>query len=548
MDDDNLFPAYSDYIQGIIAPWIHHGDFLITPDKASPSISIISDGEVFGPASLRRPLSPAVLESRHPPSPSALDLRSTSLFSALIKLIPPETVRTALPAPDDKGHTPVEPGRRKLFGTPQQPAPSASRAPTSSQQLLHNLRQAAKSKSTPRRRGPPRQATHPSLRRSASATADSEVSQTAPSRIPMPSIESASKVDEGEAQGTPPLHQSSTESPVVSKSRLPRLGCLGPARIQSTALIRPGELLNQGRFAVLPVQWRQQANAQIAHMWNFASAHSDPRLKEEAFSQLAAVSAKIYKILQPRENDMRMQTQPGKQIVGQQQHSPEARNPQLSAETSAQLHTRIAKSFNGYLAAVRMCQMPPPHDPTALALVKTYPAFRRSLNQQGLQYLDTLIAEAKARGILPFASPAQHKPNVQQPPTTQQQVHPPAQHATNQHQQAVRNACYQHPPIPQQQQVPQGQRRHPALLQAQREVPVVTVSDDVRQFVNQHVPKYFEAVEYLKRSPKVCDPATREKAHIFMDQFDKALPPEGRNYLMEIMHHVAIDESAGLHD
>jgi hypothetical protein len=117
-------------------------------------------------------------------------------------------------------------------------------------------------------------------------------------------------------------------------------------------------------------------------------------------------------------------------------------------------------------------------------------------------------------------------------------------------QQAGQDAYYHYPPVPQQQQqpVPQSQRRYSALLQAQREVPVATVSDTVRQFVNQHVPKYFEAAEYLKKPPKACDPAIRQKAHIFMDQFDKALPPDGHDYLMEIVRRVAVDKSAGLYD
>jgi hypothetical protein len=416
MDDDNLFPAYGDYIQGIVAPWIDHHNFLIVPDEASSSASIHSDDEVFGPASARRPSSLAVLDSRRPPSPVALDLRSTSLFPALIELIPPEAVRPAPPAPDDEGHTPVEPGRWKPFGTTQQCTPSAKRAPTSSQQLLHNLQQAAKPKDTPHRRGRPRQASHPSLRRSASATdVGSVVGQTAAGSFSIPSIESSSQADEGEARDSPPLQQSSTESPVVSKSRLPRSSDLGPARSRSTALIRPGDLLNQGRYAVLPVQWRQQTNAQIAHMWNFASAHADTKMQQETFARIAAVSAKIYDMLQNQENAIRAQAQHGKQTAEQQQHSPGAQKPQLAqigAETSAQLYARIAKSFSGYLVAVRMCQMPPPHDPIALAVVKAYPAFRQSLNQQGLQYLNTLVAEAKSRDKLSLGSLVQHNPNV----------------------------------------------------------------------------------------------------------------------------------------
>lgn len=554
MDDNKLFPAYGDYIQGITTRHPIDGeDAVIIPDEVSSRASIYTDGDVFGPVSMRRPPPPTVHDTRRSPSPAVLDLRLPHQFPDLINLIPPETVHPAPAAPEDEDCTSAEPSRRKLFASPQQPAPLATRTPTSSQQLLHNLKKAAKTKSTPRRRGRPRQATHSSLLRGASV-ADNETCQSARSSFSVSSIDSPAQADKPELQRTPRLQQPSTDSPVVSKSRLPRLGGLTPTRSSDTAIIRPGELLSQARFAELPLPGRQQMNAQIARMWSFASAHADSAVKHEAISRLAVVSAKIYRLMQDQEKAKSAQSQPGTQTAEQpQRQGPEVVNPQVahdSDEITPELRAHVDKSFGRLVVALRMCQLPPPHNPTAVQVVNTYPAFRQSLSAAGLQYLDTLIADMKTReNPLRIGLQVLANPSVQQPSTTfQHQVKAPPQQAGYQHQQASQNTSYQHPPVPQQQQqpVPQSQCRYSALLKAQREVPVAAVSDGVRFFVNENVPKYFEAMDILKQPPKTCNPAVRQKAHIFMDRFDKALPPEGHNYLMEIVRRVEVDKSAGL--
>ncbi|OAL02058.1 hypothetical protein IQ06DRAFT_335059 [Phaeosphaeriaceae sp. SRC1lsM3a] len=272
-----MFPAYRDYIRGTsMRQSIDGHHFIVIPGTDSSNVTTNPE-DVLGPASYRRA-----------PSPAVLDLRSPSSDSALTRLIPPESVHPAPSPSHDEGVTPTgslvsaERSRRRLLETSQQRAPAVPQ--TSSQQLLHNLRQAASSRTTPRRRGKlTRQATKSSLLRSSSATdVDSEPGQTAPSVFGSPDV---------------------FASPLARRS-------------VPITLIRPGEILNYVRFAVFPEHIRQQMNAQLAKLWIVANTDPEPSVRNAALAKISTASTQILKMLESQENALRTQSDQGKQTAG----------------------------------------------------------------------------------------------------------------------------------------------------------------------------------------------------------------------------------------
>ncbi|KAH7412070.1 hypothetical protein DE146DRAFT_751208 [Phaeosphaeria sp. MPI-PUGE-AT-0046c] len=509
MDDDDLFPAYRDYVQGII-------NSVVMPDTELASLSVTLEDMVFGPVTVHGP-----------PSPGVLDLRSPSPYPTLMKIIPPEALRPAPPPPHVEARTPTGPTRsaqrtrQRLFRTSQRQAPSAALPPTSSQQLLHSLRQVAESRNTLRRRGRPLcQSTNPSLLRSSSATdVDSEVGQSASSTLPILPSDSPSQAYDRRGRGTFRLQQAASGPQEVSTARIARLNDDESARGSPTTLIRPGETLNHGRFDVLPEHIRQQMNAQLTEMWNIVNAHPEPSMRNGALAQISAASARFLKVLETQENALRMQAH-------QTYRPPLAPDgPQLTVE----LRTRINKALGHYLAAVRKLQTSLHDSSGSEEVLKAYPMFRESLPLEGRQYLDIMLANARSQENLPIGSLKQL-------------------HTISQYQQPRQGPYLEQPRVPQPLQVLQSQSHYSTILQAQREVPLAAVSNSVRHFVDANVPKYFEAMRYMTQPLETSDAEIRQKAQIFLKQFDEALPPEGRSYLNEIVQRVAIDENAGLYD
>jgi hypothetical protein len=266
-DDDSIFPAYTDYINGLVGPWYAAGpDGLMYPASTTPFSA------------------PPVWDTDE--GPPVLDLRSSPRNADTTRLIPPEHVM------------------------PMHPEYPAATAPAlqsfTTQRRSNNF-------AGPDRSLPP-QATHPTLARSSSATdVDSQIGQIPPGshhmRLP------ASSLTPVHMQSSPHIQQPQQENAVrpygiLSQQQAPPFPHhIDPGAYSNAPMIRPDDLLNNTHFFGIPLAVRETINLQITQLSTTADTHPNPDSRLLAGKQLAQGCMKIYQKVDQLLERARMQKQ-----------------------------------------------------------------------------------------------------------------------------------------------------------------------------------------------------------------------------------------------
>jgi hypothetical protein len=280
-DDDSTFPAYTKYINGLVerveswdAAGLEHGsDQGRETDADMPRYSAKSTA--FS----------TLLTQQTEEGPAVLDLRSPPSSPNMVKLIPPEHVQPA--SLHDSSHstmvaqamTAAEMTRQRLLNAA--PVLSEDRAPAA--QSLHDYTPQHRSNSiAEKHRVLQRQASHPSLVHSSSATdVDNHLGQLAPvsnhMRLPSDSpppihAQSSVSIQQPQQEDTvrPPgilSQQMAPPSPNHTAAQPPK----------SLPAIRPGDLLTDPQFSIIPLATRHTADSKLRQFWAIAESHPDPQ-------------------------------------------------------------------------------------------------------------------------------------------------------------------------------------------------------------------------------------------------------------------------------
>jgi hypothetical protein len=352
-DADDLFPAYTAYIHGVDTQREESINFdaLLYANSTRPiyyTNSMPSRSRPYDPSRNAPQLHPAPeqwitnlgLESSSnlADGSSVLDLRLPSLYPDVVRLVPPQCVHLLPPSFSFHGLAPpmatapvssAEMTRRKLLNASQRPNILAPPSQTSSQQVLYSLRQQDRSGSYPDQcHVPARQATHPSLLRSSSATdVDSQLGRRPLSRplTPLPLV-------------PPTLSVGQLSLPLARSQQGPLPSHPTAALNLPSSFIRPGELLANPCYAAIPKPYRQQMDAQFIQLWSAAQQHLDHEAKNKALKQIRTSTAYVYEVLRKMEQLAQRPAQVNTQSsISQSQHT-ERRYAHPSALPNEQEH------------------------------------------------------------------------------------------------------------------------------------------------------------------------------------------------------------------
>jgi hypothetical protein len=316
--DDSLFPAYANYIYGI--------DTQVVEDEATPYPSSPQNYQLQPIYYTNSMPSRSALYARVPNAsianwklnadlehaPPVRDLRSPLHDVDFVSLTAPQLVLpdSGLPGTSERltlgvqapAQFPnVEATRPKLLDASQQQrrAAAAATLPSSSpHQFRHNLKQQAESEGSPeRRRMPARQATHPSLLRSSSATdIDSQIGFLPPPPRPNFILESPTHphahavLPPALASQVPPQW---SDNP-TSQSAVYVAPHLATDDLSSSDLIRSGQLLTHDRFKSLDASIRLRMDAELTQLWTIAQQHPDLSTRQQGFMRIQALSGSVH--------------------------------------------------------------------------------------------------------------------------------------------------------------------------------------------------------------------------------------------------------------
>jgi hypothetical protein len=300
-DDDSTFPAYTDYINGLVGR-VESWDAAGLEHDFDQGRETDIDMPQY-PAKDTASSTPLIQQTEE--GPAVLDLRSLPSSPNMVKLIPPEHVRPAsLHGPSRsaivvQAMTAAEMTRQKLLDA----APVHSEDRAAAAQSLHGYTPQRRSNSiAEQHRMLPRQAIHPTLVRSSSATdVDSHHGQLTPvsnhmrlrSDSPPPIYtQSSVSIQQPQQEHTvrPPAILSQQTAPPSSNDTAAQ-----PPK--SLPVIRPGDLLTDPRFSIIPLANRQTADSKLRQFWAIVESHPDPQSRQVAAKQISQGSMAVYRLV-----------------------------------------------------------------------------------------------------------------------------------------------------------------------------------------------------------------------------------------------------------
>jgi hypothetical protein len=499
-------------------------------------------------------------------SPSVLDLRPSCNHPRLGRLVPPETLRSAPPPPRTRAPAQSTPGSTKH-------QKAVSSAEITRQKLLQASLQrpgattppmlVSRNGSSGKRRMPARQATHPSLLRSSSATdIDSQAGTMPPSGWPLPSF-------------------AASPTPVRPKAHLSPQEPQQSGQLPSTALIRPGEILSDPRYKDVPRSNLKRIDMQITGLYDIAQGHADPESRRQALIEIAASSAKIHRMVFDRDQQLGKMSPGGetrKQAHAQAQYS------QYRSAQSASPHDQPQGFSDGYEQAMPSPQyeaqvLPQqhiqsmPHQAPVQQLPQQYAHpgperllpntppnisgdLRGTINAQISRYIQacTLLAASPAdpegaarrhaaqdwqndfRAFLPHAGLQYLDDTVanilSRQDVANQQPHHPVQAA----QPHLAPQVYPHPGVPSHQNVP-SHSYAPDQAGA--------ITEPLRRYIFATLPKYFGAVRARMLPSTPANAALQQQVHAFMQRFRATVPNEGHEFMDKIVRRMIIESNEG---
>jgi hypothetical protein len=598
--DDNLFPAYANYIDGVNTPYyeapesgleplLYPGAGPIPYTNSMPSKSMLYRRAQISLPPHHGPIEPAFGDLPYPgiqDGPSVLDLRLPLQYPELVTLIPPETLHfapqpqpsraPALFATASVKHEPAvssaEITRRKLLGASLQHSGSiASPVLLTPQPLPRTFgEQIGPNSTAEKRRMPARQATHPSLLRSSSATdIDSQAGTMPPSRRPV--LSQADSSTPVRPQDQPPSQQLQQNSPGWLPDQLSPASQLAALQLPPTPLIKPGELLSNPRDAAAPEANFRRMDAQITSLYNTALKHPHPESRKLALTHIATASTKVHNMVHDREQTLwkrQLEPEAQRQVQAQAQNSrvrsavtrlsyvqpqdfPDGfEQPTMSPQHQPRLPVQRYLQQMPFQAPIQ--QLPqhnttpapetlPPHTPPSV------PADLGGIIDGQVPkyvYANRLIATFRtdAKGIADRSAAQnwQKEFRARLPPAGRQYLDDKVAKMT-----ACQNVANQlHQPV-QAPQLQQHAQHYPEQILPSRQVPVIPIAEPLRLRINAELPRFFAAMNACSM------PATAENAELqrqalnFQENFKANLPPEGHAYIEEIVHRMSIERCEG---
>ncbi|KAH3982160.1 hypothetical protein HBH52_075720 [Parastagonospora nodorum] len=550
--DDSLFPAYAKYINGVETPWYEPHDrrlnYLPYTDAGPiPYTNSMPSRQVTG--------TPANFNIRN--GPSVLDLRLSSNHPQLGRLVPPETLRSAPPRPRTRAPAQSTPGSTKHHQ-------AVSSAEITRQKLLQASLERSGATTPPmlvgrngsseKRRMPARQATHPSLLRSSSATdKDSQAGIMPPSGRPLPSF-------------------AASPTPVRPQAHLSPQEPRQSGQLPSTALIRPGEILSDPRYKDAPRSNLKRIDTQITGLYDIAQGHPDPEFRRQALIEIAASSAKIHRMVFDR--DQQLGKMPPGGETRKQAHA-QAQYSQYRSAQSASPHDQPQGFSDGYEQAMPSPQyeaqvLPQqhiqsmPHQAPVQQLPQQYAHpepenllpntppnisgdLRGTINAQISKYIQSCSLLAASPADPEGAARRNAAQNWQNdfraflPPAGLQYLDETVAKILSYHpvQAAQPHLAPQvcpHPSMPSHQNVPS----HPyAPDQAG------VIAEPLRRYIFATLPKYFGAVRARMLPSTPANAALQQQAHAFMQRFRATVPNEGHDFIDEIVRRMIIERNEG---
>jgi hypothetical protein len=325
-------------------------------------------------------------------------------------------------------------------------------------------------------------------------------------------------------------------------------------RMLAPPFVRPGELLTDPRYATAPENIRQQINAQLTYLWTIVEHHTDPESKKQAFAHIAICSAQARRMLVEKEFAQPQAQNWGSRSPGRYKHQgdyspirspPRARThsrhsvrqiqglqlaqhmsqlnaapeqmPQASSSISSEIRSRIDAGLQTYLAASRLINLSSADSERSAQVARAQAwqnQFRSTLPTEGIQYLEELVARTP--------EPHQIRQN------SDQKSHHDLESADHGPQVAHRN--------------PQASHNYTAQ---QREAPVTPINTALRQHIDANISAYFAAIKCTDEPTDSKNFPMQKRAQAFQIQFKSNLPPEGHQYIEEIMHRMYIDQNEG---
>lgn len=599
--DDSLFPAYTDYINGTDTRYSEGHAFNLHP-LPHPELGPIPYTNSMPSRHLSmEPMAAIPVGFGVPTSPAVLELRSPCAYPDLVKLIPPETLHYAPPPPRKPAYfapsavkqeppmTSAEITRRKLLGAslqhftgPPVQSPLQQFPRKHAEHALHDT-------SPQNRRMSARQATHPSLLRSSSTTDIDSQAGTMPPTRPRMLYSAHSPTPAGAnipSAVQQPLQQSFGRQP-SPVSRGP--GPLGPPhgpRFSSTPLIRPGELLDDPRYATTPMSHRQRLNAQITELYDIAQHHPDPESRKQALAHIATRSAQVYRTTQEREQTLqrRQMEDAAQRQVQADLHKLHARSPEMdNSRTEPQ----------GFPEDYEQPMLSPQHQPYAFpqhykqqmmehTLIHQQPR-QLPLQQYSEPYghlqpqtptlahkdLRTLVdaqvpkflvanrlintSGTDAKGLADRAGAMnwQNSFRASLPPEglrylDEAVARMSARHSLSSHQpvqqhQPVQDYQPPHPPSLDQ----SHQQPYPSNETPQPQLPIIPVSEPLREHIHANLRLLFSAMRASSMPPTPNNAELQQQAQDFQRDFKATLPPEGHAYIAEIVNNMSIARAEG---
>jgi hypothetical protein len=579
--DDSLFPAYTDYINGVDTGWheAHEPGFNDLPYQYLAPI-------LYTNSMPTRPISNEPTNTV--PAGFVLDLRSPPVHPDMVKLIGPETLHPTPPSrrippsgtPYGGQHErPVfsaEITKQKLTGASvQQSTGVLMQSPL--YQAPHDLAgQLLRNASPGPRRVPGRNATHSSLLRSSSATdIDNQAGAMPPSRSGMVKFEHPpSPADSGVYlldQQVPQRYLGRQPNPAVQQpGQLAQPHDL--AQFSPIALLLPGELLNDPRYAAAPLAKRQEMYGQITELYSIVNHHPDPELRKHAHLNIAQNSAAVRRMVQNREEATRrrlMEEAAQRHVQPDMQRS-HARLPEMENSFSVPQdfsagyeQPTLSSQHQSYAIAIpheqqQPQQVPQPHgnglqgyshtpahfsyhDPVIDAQVMQYVladrhihnsatdarsrelaihwqnSLRVALPPGGLRYLDQEVAKMhhgqnSHQPVQPHLSVQEHHPNDLAQPD-----------------QPIQNLAQQ----------------YHANKSSQAWIPHIAVSGALQQHIHSNLRQLCNAMRICGLPPTHENAEMQQKAREFLRDFKASLPADGHAYIEGLVNKMRMERAEG---
>lgn len=525
--DDSLFPAYANYIKGVETPWYEPHDlrpsYLPYPNAGPiPYTNSMPSRQVAGV--------PSDVDIRG--GSSVIDLCSSSKHPQLGSLNQPEILRFAPPPPMPRAPTPGSSKHQQVVSSAEITRQKLLQASLQRSGAATPPMLVSRNGSSEKRRMPARQATHPSLMRSSSATdIDSQSGIMPPSVRSLPSFAALPTPTRPQTHLSPQEQQQSSQMP-------------------STPLIRPGEILSDPRYKDAPLSNLKRIDTQITGLYDIAHGHPDPESRRLALIEIAASSAKMHRMVYNREQQLgKIPSAHGyEQAMGSpqyeaqvllQQHiqsmprqAPVQRLPQQYAYPGAEhllpnIPPTISSDLRGTIDAqlpeyIQACRLLAASHVDLEGAARRDAAqtwqndFRAVLPPAGLQYLNEEVAKVMSRQNVANQQPQLAAVQAPQPHFAQQ--------------------VYPHPNVPSHQDMPS----HPNTpTQAN------SITEPLRGYIFATLPKYFGAVRACMPLPTAANTALQQQARSFMQRFKATVPPEGHEFMEEIVRRMIIESNEG---